>query len=434
MLSPIPPQGGPGPLTEGLVGIGSIAALFLLGRYIINPVFRIIANTGAREVMIAAALFVVIGSAMLMQLAGLSMAMGAFLAGLLLAESTYRHELEADIEPFRGILLGLFFVAVGMSLNLSVIAAHLPEIVVCVPVLMAVKAALLYGLCRIFGTGHDDALRIAFLLPQGGEFGFVLFSAAAGSALMSASDASILIAVVTVSMALTPLSIALGRVFEARDVPEEMEEDFDGAGADVLMIGFSRLGQIASQVLLAGGREVTIIDISADRVRSAARFGFRIYFGDGSRKDVLEAAGIRRARIVAVCTARRDVTDRIVALIQSEYPDARLFVRSYDRAHTLELRARGVDYEVRETVESGLVFGRQTLAALGMDMEQADLIMADTRRRDEERLVIQAAEGIMAGGDMLLTRPTPEPLIPPRRESRRLDRDAEEEIALAAES
>jgi len=251
---------------------------------------------------------------------------------------------------------------------------------------------------------------------------------------MSASDASILIAVVTVSMALTPLSIALGRVFEARDVPEEMEEDFDGAGADVLMIGFSRLGQIASQVLLAGGREVTIIDISADRVRSAARFGFRIYFGDGSRKDVLEAAGIRRARIVAVCTARRDVTDRIVALIQSEYPDARLFVRSYDRAHTLELRARGVDYEVRETVESGLVFGRQTLAALGMDMEQADLIMADTRRRDEERLVIQAAEGIMAGGDMLLTRPTPEPLIPPRRESRRLDRDAEEEIALAAES
>jgi monovalent cation:H+ antiporter-2, CPA2 family len=435
VLSPIPPQGGPGPLVEGAVAAASIAALFIAGRYLINPFFRVIANTGAREVMIAAALFVVLGSAMLMQIAGLSMAMGAFLAGLLLAESTYRHELEADIEPFRGILLGLFFVGVGMSLNLSVIAAQWLVIVLSVPVLMAVKAAIIYGLCRLFGTGHNDAVRAAFLLPQGGEFGFVLFSAAASSALMSSSQASLMIAIVTVSMALTPISIGLGRLFLSREKPEQMEEDFDGAGADVLMIGFSRFGQIASQVLLAGGRDVTIIDISADRVRAVARFGFRIYFGDGSRKDVLEAAGIRRARIVAVCTARKEMTDRIVALVQSEYPDTKLFVRSYDRGHSLALRASGVHYELRETVESGLVFGRETLAELGMDQEQAELIMADMRRRDEDRLAVQAVEGIAAGRDMLLTKPTPEPLVPPRRESKRLDRaELDPEPALPSES
>jgi CPA2 family monovalent cation:H+ antiporter-2 len=412
------------------VSIASVAALVIVARYLLSPLFRVIANTGAKEVMIAAALLVVLGSADIMQFAGLSMAMGAFIAGVLLAESSYRHELEADIEPFRGILLGLFFMAVGLSLNLNVIFDNWLVIVIAVPVLMAVKAALIYALTRLFGSEHDNAVRTAFLLPQGGEFGFVLFSAAASASIFSGATASLLIAVVTLSMALTPVSVLIGRRFLRPERSDVMDEDFSGldGGADVLMIGFSRFGQIASQMLLSGGTSVTIIDHSANRVRSVQKFGFRIYFGDGQRKDVLEAAGIRRAKIVAVCTNHRETTDKIVELIQAEFPDVRLFVRSYDRAHTLELRARGVEYEIRETFESALMFGRRSLEALGTDEEQAYEISLDVRKRDEERLAIQAVEGITGGLDKMRRTPvTPEPLVKPTRESKRLDNANENE-------
>ena len=412
--------------TDFAIAIGGLTILVIAGRYLLNPLFRIIANTGAREAMIAAALFVVLGSALLMQFAGLSMAMGAFIAGVMLAESSYRHELEADIEPFRGILLGLFFMAVGMSLAIDVILDNWLTILLAVPALMTIKAGLIYGLCRLFGGSHDDAVRVGLLLPQGGEFGFVLFSASSSSFVLTNAEASLLIAVVIVSMALTPVSVRLAGLFVRDDGGEEMEEDFEGAGSDVLMVGFSRFGQVASQTLLAGGSGVTIIDHSADRVRAAAKFGFKIYFGDGTRKDVLEAAGIREAKIVAVCTHKKEITDRIVDLIQSNYPRTKLYVRSYDRAHTLSLRERGVDYEARETFESGLLFGRMTLQALGADEDVAGAISEDVRRRDAERLAIQQVEGIYAGTDMLHKRPvTPEPLIRPTRESRRLDHEDE---------
>lgn len=403
------------------LAIGAVAVLIAAGRYLLNPLFRIIGNTGAREAMIATALFVVLASAMLMQVAGLSMAMGAFIAGVMLAESSYRHELEADIEPFRGLLLGLFFMAIGMSLDLGVLLREWLVILIAVPLVMAIKAAIIYGLCRAFATPHDVSVRTALVLPQGGEFGFVMFSSAVAFGIFDGQTSSILIAIVTLSMALTPISVALGPLLYGDDKPEQMDEDFAGAdrGADVLMVGFSRFGQVASQILLSGGSDVTIIDHSADRVRAAQRFGFRIYFGDGTRKDVLEAAGIKRAKIVAVCTQKKDVTDQIVALIQREYPEARLFVRAYDRAHTLELRAGNVEYELRETFESGLVFGARTLQALGVSADAASEIRDDVRKRDEERLRIQAVEGIYAGGHMLHTEPvTPEPLTKPTREAK----------------
>ncbi len=423
LLSPAP-AGAPSPILPQLgITLAAIAALVLAGRFLINPLFGIIANTGAKEAMIAAALFVVLGAAALMQAAGLSMAMGAFIAGVMLAESSYRHELEADIEPFRGILLGLFFMAVGLSLDLGVLISHWGLILAVVPVLMALKVAATFAVCRSFGCSHDDAVRIAFLLPQGGEFAFVLFTAAAAAAIFAADTASILIAVVTLSMALTPLFAGLSKRLLKPPPAEELAEDFDGAGADVLMIGFSRFGQIAAQMLLSGGSNVTIIDHSAERVRSAGLFGFRIYFGDGTRRDVLEASGIRRAKVVAVCTNKREITDRIVELVQSAYPDAKLYVRSYDRTHTLQLRAQNVDYELRETFESGLLFGQKTLEALGMDESTAALIREDVRRRDEERLALQQVEGLAAGRDRWLTKPvTPEPLIKPTRESRRIDK------------
>ncbi|WP_426237031.1 monovalent cation:proton antiporter-2 (CPA2) family protein [Pararhizobium sp. DWP1-1-3] len=408
------------PLQDFAVAIGAILIMVIAGRYLLNPLFQVIARTGAREVMIAAALLIVLGAATLMQLAGLSMAMGAFLAGVLLAESSYRHELEADIEPFRGLLLALFFMAVGLSLDLHVIVENSVLILIAVPLLMLVKAVVIYTLCRVTGSPHNDAVRIGLLLPQGGEFGFVLFTAAATAGVFSDSWASLLIVVVTLSMALTPAASALAGLLmqEQDEATEEMEEDFDGAGADVLMIGFSRFGQIASQILLAGGREVTIIDHSAARVRQAATFGFRIYFGDGTRLDVLRAAGIERAKIVAICTQKQEITDRIVDMVQAEYPNARIYARAYDRLHTLSLRARGVDYELRETFESGLVFGRKTLEGLGIADNEAEEIMNDIRRRDEARLVVQEAEGISAGRDMLHFEPVkPEPLIKPRRET-----------------
>ncbi|MEB2846880.1 potassium transporter TrkA [Rhizobiales bacterium RZME27] len=402
------------------VAIGAIGAVVLAGRYLLTPMFQIIARTGAREVMIAAALLVVLGSAAAMQAVGLSMAMGAFLAGVMLSESSYRHELEADVEPFRGLLLALFFMAVGLSLDLSAIANNLTIILTAVPLFMLVKAAVLYSISRLWGSSHADAVRIAFLLPQGGEFGFVLFTTATAAGLLSQSATSLLIASVTISMALTPLGSLLGkRLIGKEDAQrEELEEDFEGAGADVLIIGFSRFGQIASQILLAGGRSVTVIDDSPDRIRQAALFGFRIYFGDGTRRDVLQSAGIEKAKIVAVLTQKRETTDRIVDLIAKEFPNTRLFVRSYDRIHTIELRGKGVEYELRETLESGLLFGRRTLEALGMPETDAEAIGDDIRKRDEQRLQLQAVEGIAAGRDMLHNQPVrPEPLMKPKRGS-----------------
>ncbi len=416
---------GPGEDTTPLwqdfaVAIGAIGAVILAGRYLLTPMFQIIARTGAREVMIAAALLVVLGSAAAMQAVGLSMAMGAFLAGVMLSESSYRHELEADVEPFRGLLLALFFMAVGLSLDLSAIFNNLAIILPAVPLFMLTKAAVLYGISRLWGSSHADAVRIAFLLPQGGEFGFVLFTTATAAGLLSPGAASLLIASVTISMALTPLGSLLGKrlIGKEEGQREELEEDFEGAGADVLIIGFSRFGQIASQILLAGGRSVTVIDDSPDRIRQAALFGFRIYFGDGTRRDVLQSAGIEKAKIVAVLTQKRETTDRIVDLIAKEFPNTRLFVRSYDRIHTIELRGKGVEYELRETLESGLLFGRRTLEALGMPETDAEAISDDIRKRDEQRLQLQAVEGISAGRDMLHNQPVrPEPLMKPKRGS-----------------
>ncbi|MEM9676551.1 MAG: monovalent cation:proton antiporter-2 (CPA2) family protein [Pseudomonadota bacterium] len=404
------------------IAVGSLAALIVIGRYLLNPLFGIIAATGAREAMIAAALFIVIGAAVLMQYAGLSMAMGAFIAGVLLAESRYRHELEADIEPFRGILLGLFFIAVGLAVDLSVVWDNIGLILMCVPLALIFKAAVLYGLCRLFGSDHNDSVRIAMLLPQSGEFAFVLFSAAVAAGLLGQQESSFLIACVTLSMALTPLTTGFGKALERTDPTETMDEDFAGAeGASVLMVGFSRMGQIASQALLAGGCDVTILDNDPERIRQAERFGFRIYYGDGTRKDVLRAAGIDHAQIVAISTRDPQTTDKVVELISSEYPHLHLYVRAYDRSHALELLKLPKVWQIRETFESALVMGEALLLGLGQDAKDAKLIVEDVRNRDQERLNLQRREGLMAGRETLHTKPVPEPLLNPRREGQALD-------------
>ena len=415
------------PLRSIGIAVGALALLIGAGLYLLDPILRIIARTGAREVMIATALAVVLGAAALMQFAGLSMAMGAFIAGVLLSESSYRHELEADIEPFRGLLLGLFFMAVGMSLNLRVVAESWVIILVAVPLLLAIKGAIIYGLSRLFGSPHPEAVRIAALLPQGGEFAFVLFSAATAAAVLDPRAASVLIAVVTITMALTPLTVGLAaRVGETGDADEveEPDEDFEGAGGRVLMIGFSRLGQMAYQTLLSGGYDATIIDKNPEMIEAAGRFGSRIYYGDGCRKEVLEAAGIKDANVVAITTKDRDTTDYLVDLIKAEYPDKTIFVRSYDRNHALELLNKDVDYELRETLHSALVFGRDLLIHLGLSEAEAEAVREDVERRDRKRLQRQRSEGIMGGRELMHTEPqTPRPLDKPDQEGRVINED-----------
>lgn len=422
------PRGDAGIGWQGfLVGLAAIAALVLAGRYLLNPVFRIIAKAGAREVMIAAALLLVFGAAMLMQVAGMSMALGSFLAGVLLAESSYRHELEADIEPFRGLLLGLFFMAIGMSLELGVLVEYWLLIAICVPVALLTKAILIYGAARLFSNNHGTSIRIAAVLTQHGEFGFVLFSAALSLGIIDRTFSSIMIAVVILSMALTPICVKLGEWLAAREKVEMPDEDFQDAGGTVLMIGFSRLGQVASQPLLASGIDVTIIDNDPDRIRSASNFGFKIYFGDGTRPEVLRAAGIDQCRLVAVTTAKPEITTKIVDHVQSEWPGKKLYVRTYDRTHTLDMIRRDVDFQIRETFESALVFSANMLQELGLSGNETSDVIADTRRRDYERLMLQLSEGINAGRHMLHTEPVkPEPLVEPKHRGKALDERSRE--------
>ncbi|MDQ0016723.1 glutathione-regulated potassium-efflux system protein KefB [Variovorax boronicumulans] len=380
------------------IAVGALAALVAAGIWLLNPLFRILANSKAREVMTAAALLVVLGAALLMQLGGLSMAMGAFLAGVLLSESTFRHQLEADIEPFRGLLLGLFFIGVGMSLDLAVVAQNWQLIVAGVVSMMVVKALCIYGVARLAKSSPADALDRAVLMAQGGEFAFVLFSAALGAKVISPTVNANMTAVVVLSMALTPLAVLAHRRFApASTASMEGVEKAEGLAGNVLVIGFGRFGQIAIQGALARGASISIIDTDTEAIRGAAEFGFKVYYGDGSRADVLHAAGAHSARVVMVCVNDKAATTRIVELLKAEFPHAQLLVRSYDREHMLEIGKLDVEFQIRETFESAMVFGRQGVLALGASDTEADEVIGELRRRDAERVVLEMAGGIFAG-------------------------------------
>ncbi|MDQ4061360.1 MAG: monovalent cation:proton antiporter-2 (CPA2) family protein [Pseudomonadota bacterium] len=421
--------GNQGGVQAFLFAVLAIATVIVAGRYLLNPMFRVLALTNAREIMTAAALLVVLGAAALMTFAGLSMALGAFLAGILLAESNYRHELEADIEPFRGLLLALFFISIGIAVDWRQVVENWPLMLVAVPTLMVVKAGLIYALLRAFGGGRNVALETAGVLPQGGEFGFVLFAAASAAGIMSRQTSSLLMACVSLSMALTPLAVGIAGRLQSRSEGPEPDEDFSDARGTVLVIGFGRFGQIVSQLLLTRGIAVTIIDNDVEMIDTAGRFGFRIYYGDGTRLDVLRAAGAERARLICICVDKRDAANRIVDIVREQFPDTLLYVRSFDRTHSLELVRKGVDYEMRETYESAMLFGKHALMGLGLSEELATAVEEDVRRRDAERLARQKAEGVYAGAETLRVRP--EPIVQPRRPSERLN---PQEVEAAAQA
>ncbi|MET0288839.1 MAG: monovalent cation:proton antiporter-2 (CPA2) family protein [Pseudoxanthomonas sp.] len=424
-LSPTPAVEGSRWAAIG-IGMACVAGLVVAGIWLLNPLFRMLARARAREVMTAAALLVVLGAALLMQLGGLSMAMGAFLAGVLLSESTFRHQIEADIEPFRGILLGLFFLSVGMSLDLAVVARNWPLIVSAVVAMMLAKGLCIYLVARLTRSRHGEALDRAVLMAQGGEFAFVLYSAAVSSGLIDATLNANFTAIVVLSMVLTPVVVILSRGFMPK-VEQSMDgiEKVEGQTSSVLIIGFGRFGQVMSQALLARDVDVTIIDTDLDMIRSAEEFGFKIYYGDGTRLDVLHASGAATARQIAICIDDREATNKIVALCRGAFGQAKVLARSFDREHSLELVQAGVDFQVRETFESAVRFGQAALVELGVDEEEARTVAAEVRRLDAERFDLEVAAGNSRAGIPLLignTAPaTPTPFTVPRRESKRLD-------------
>ena len=410
--------------------VGAILLIVVSGRYLLNPFFRLLAQTGSREVMTAAALLVVLGAALVMQKAGMSMALGAFLAGVLLAESNYRHELEADIEPFRGLLLALFFMGIGMSIDLAIVRANLWLILAAAAVITVLKAAIVWLLFNATCVRRADALRAGSVLTAAGEFAFVLIPLGGSLGVLDARQASILTAIAAITMLLGPLVATFTETLLRRLNPPDTREpdDFSEARGSVLVIGFGRFGQIVSQYLLAEEIDVTTIDLDPEMIQVAARFGFRVYYGDGTRLDVLRAAGADDARLVAICIDDEDKTNRIVDMIRSDFPGTKIFARSYDRGHTLQLLAKGVDYELRETFESAMRFGRETLVAMGIDADRAAIVEDFIRTRDHDRLAVQQAEGIYAGIDLLRTRPTPAPLSKVHRGARALNMEAGELI------
>ena len=417
------------------IGLIAIAGLIAAGYWLLNPLFRLLAAAKAREVMTAAALLVVLGAALLMQVSGLSMAMGAFLAGVLLSESTFRHQIEADIEPFRRLLLGLFFLGVGMSLDLSVVAQNWQLILSGVLAMMFAKALMIYIVARITKSSHTDALDRALLMAQGGEFAFVLFSTAVSAQVIDNTVKSNLTAIIVLSMVLTPiLGIVFKRFTETKDqINLDNVNIAEGLSGSVLMIGFGRFGQVTSQLLLARGVDVTIIDNDIDMIQNAEKFGFKIYYGDGCRLDILHASGAATAQAIVVCVDSKETTNRIVELVTHEFPLAKLLVRSYDREHSLYLVKQKVDYMIRETFESAIKFGGVILQELGVDEDEVQRIADEIRERDNERFETEiAADDVYAGVGLQYTNAHPRPtapLIRPKQAGRILnDEDAQKDL------
>ncbi|MBB6506812.1 glutathione-regulated potassium-efflux system protein KefB [Rhizobium soli] len=430
-------QGEAVSLTERLqsVGIGfaALAALVLAGRYLLNPFFRLLANSGAREVMTAAALLVVLGSALLMQFAGLSMAMGAFLAGVLLSESSFRHQLEADIEPFRGILLGLFFLGVGMAVDLSVIAANWQHVLLAVIAYMIVKGLVIYGVARLLGTSHAEGLGRAILMAQGGEFAFVLYAAAASVGILDSETNAVLTATIVISMAVTPLVVAI----YVRTAPKP-EVDTSGLAEPenientVLLIGFGRFGQIVSQPVLARGYTLSIIDSNAEFIRDIGDFGFKVYYGDGVRPEILHAAGAATARAILICVDDKEAALKIAEIVKEEFPLVPVLARAYDRGHAIDLLKAGVDYQIRETYDSALSFGGEVLRALGEADETALQMVEEFREIDRERFALEQVGGIYAGRSLIKGNAQPADIIAAKTARERERRAAAQDAAQGA--
>jgi monovalent cation:proton antiporter-2 (CPA2) family protein len=372
---------------QGLSVFAAVAAVIGGGRYLVRPLFRFIAKARLREIFTASALLIVVGVASLMQMVGLSPALGAFLAGVVLAESEFRRELETDIEPFRGLLLGLFFITVGAGVDLPLIASQPLTLAGLVLGLMALKFLVLLGLARLFGAPLRGAAAVATALAQGGEFAFVLLTFTVGAGVIGSTLAALLTAAVAVSMALTPLAMILyERVADLMDaaIPDKVPDtgDFEDGEPDIIIAGFGRFGQITGRLLTANGFRSTVLDSDIEQIDLLRRFGRRVHYGDATRMDLLRAAGIERARMLIVALDDREKTVELVETARRAFPDLVILARAWDRRHAYDLLANGADAVERETFEAALSLGATALQKLGFRAHRAHRAASFFRRHD----------------------------------------------------
>jgi glutathione-regulated potassium-efflux system protein KefB len=380
----------------GLYTVLAIAGLIAAGRFLINPLFRLVGRISERELFIVAGLFIVLASAAVMEWLHLSTALGAFVAGVMLADSPYRHELEADIDPFRSILLGLFFVSVGMMLDLDAVAQRPWFVIGLAAVLIAAKTIVLFGLARAARMPTRQALKLGMLLSQGGEFAFVLFGLAQNSLLIEPEAASLFGAVVTLSMATTPFLMMFNDWLECRAsqrAGKAMEGPEASEPSQAIVVGYGRFGQTVAQMLMAKGIPVTLIDSKPSQIELSGDFGMKVYYGDGTRLDLLRLAGAAEARALLFCQDGTPMPARKLEPILEAFPQAAIFVRAFDRRHLIGLRELDVHFTIRELFESAVAMGRAALALFCIDKEEVDRVEAAYRNRDEERLDWQAASG-----------------------------------------
>lgn len=389
-------------LIDVLKAVGVIFVLVLVGRFALNPLLRVVAVSGSREAFAASALFIVASVALAVSWAGLSMALGAFLAGVLLAESSYRHQIAADIEPFRGLLLGLFFISIGMQLDLPAVVANWTAVIGAAIGLALIKGAILYALARAFRMRSREALKAAALLSQGGEFSFVVFSLGADAGIFTGVQSTLLAAIATVSIVLTPALVALvERLTAARPETDGLDRAPTEEQGHVLIVGFGRSGQIISQVLMNSGVTVIAIDRNPDHIKNAERFGFKVYYGDGGRLDTLVAAGAQEARAVVLCMDDVEAVNHAVEALRERAPTLAIFAVAHDRMHEIGLRKLNPTETVRETLESSLLLARKALTHLGHDERAIADYIEEFRKRDRERLLAQMDYGIEARKELL---------------------------------
>jgi CPA2 family monovalent cation:H+ antiporter-2/glutathione-regulated potassium-efflux system protein KefB len=401
--NPADDAGPPGWQLAGLTVV-AIVGLILAGRFLIRPLFRLIGLWGEREMFIVAALFTIAASAATMELLGLSTALGAFIAGVMLADTPYRHELETDVEPFRSILLGLFFLAVGMMLDLNAIAERPVFVLVAALGLIAIKALLMGGIGLLIGMPWRNALALGLLLSQGGEFGFVLLAQAQGGLIINPEAASLFGAVITLSMASTPFLMMLTAPLRRTPQATERREGPRADGAGALVIGYGRFGQTVAQMLLLSDIKVTLIDIDTEMIDVAQSFGSKVYFGDGTRIDLLRQAGATDADALLFCLDGQQLNAGVIEAVREAFPRPRILVRAYDRRTLVDLRDAPVDCAVREVMESAVAMGRAALEMFGDSLQDIDEAEQEYRRRDNERLDVQLEAGnYSAAREMIVT-------------------------------
>ena len=381
------------PWGQALVTLGAIASVIVGGSFLTRPIFRFISMANLRELFTAAALMLVVGIALLMTLVGLSPALGTFLAGVVLANSEYRHELESDIDPFKGLLLGLFFMTVGALIDFDLLGAALLPIIGMTLGLLALKAGVLYGLAILFGLKGADRPLLAVSLAQAGEFGFVLLSFAVLNNVLPQGLADMLLLVVALSMLMTPLMFILyDRVIAPRYI-EYLSKDADeiDVEAPVIIAGHGRFGGIVNRILRASGLETVVLDHSATQLEMLRTFGIRAFYGDATRPDLLHAAGIERARMLVIAIDDRADTTELVRYMVEAHPRVHVIARAHDRRHVYELYAAGCRDIIRDTFDSGVRTGRSELEALGKHPYEAELRCRDFVARDRRALAQLAA-------------------------------------------